>query len=38
MSLSTILSTASSGMLAAQAGIRTVSDNIANANTPGSVR
>jgi len=38
MSLSTILSTASSGMMAAQAGIRTVSDNIANANTPGYVR
>ncbi len=38
MSINTILSTAASGMMAAQAGIRTVSDNVANANTPGYVR
>lgn len=38
MSLSTIMSTASSGLMAAQQGLRTVSDNIANVNTPGYVR
>ncbi len=37
-SISTILSTASSGLAAAQTGITTVSDNVANANTPGYVR
>ncbi|UTP38564.1 flagellar hook-associated protein FlgK [Phenylobacterium sp. LH3H17] len=38
MSLTTILKTASSGMLASQVSLRTVSDNIANVNTPGYVR
>jgi len=38
MSLSTTLLTASSGLQAAQAALRTVSDNIANVNTPGYVR
>lgn len=38
MSISTILSTAQTGLIAAQTGIRTVSDNVANANTPGYVR
>src|SRR5260221_14367183 len=38
MSLNTILSTATSGLLTSQTGLRTVSDNIANANTPGYVR
>lgn len=38
MSLSVALNTATSGLLAAQTGIRTVSDNIANINTPGYVR
>jgi flagellar hook-associated protein 1 FlgK len=38
MSLSVALKTATSGLLAAQAGLRTVSDNIANVNTPGYVR
>ncbi len=38
MSLTTILKTASSGMLASQISLRTVSDNIANVNTPGYVR
>ncbi|MDB5452251.1 MAG: flgK [Caulobacteraceae bacterium] len=38
MSLNTILSTATSGLMAAQQGLRTVSDNIANVNTPGYVR
>lgn len=38
MSLSTTLLTASSGLQAAQASLRTVSDNIANVNTPGYVR
>ncbi|HEX2558744.1 flagellar hook-associated protein FlgK, partial [Phenylobacterium sp.] len=32
------LNTATSGLMAAQTGIRTVSDNIANVNTPGYVR
>ena len=38
MSISTILSNAQTGLLASQIGIRTVSDNVANANTPGYVR
>jgi flagellar hook-associated protein 1 FlgK len=38
MSLSIALNTAASGLLAAQTGLRTVSDNIANVNTPGYVR
>ncbi len=38
MSLTIALKTAASGLMAAQAGLRTVSDNIANVNTPGYVR
>jgi flagellar hook-associated protein 1 FlgK len=38
MSITTVLNTASSGLLASQTGLRTVSDNIANVNTPGYVR
>jgi flagellar hook-associated protein 1 FlgK len=38
MSLSATLLTASSGLQAAQASLRAVSDNIANVNTPGYVR
>ena len=38
MSLSAIMSTANSGMMAAQTGLRVVSDNIANVNTTGYVR
>jgi flagellar hook-associated protein 1 FlgK len=38
MSLSSALQTAASGLQAAQAGLRVVSDNIANVNTPGYVR
>ncbi len=38
MSLTAVLNTASSGLNAAQTGLRTVSDNIANVNTPGYVR
>jgi len=38
MSLSSILKSASSGLMTAQTGLRTVSDNIANVNTPGYVR
>ena len=38
MSLSSTLLTASSGLNAAQASLRAVSDNIANVNTPGYVR
>jgi flagellar hook-associated protein 1 FlgK len=38
MSLTSVLNTATSGMLAAQTALRTVSDNIANVNTPGYVR
>ena len=38
MSLNNILSTATSGLMAAQQGLRTVSDNISNVNTPGYVR
>src|SRR5262249_39614315 len=37
-SIGTILSNATSGLLAAQTGITTVSNNVANANTPGYVR
>lgn len=37
-SLSSILATATSGMLTAQTGLSTVSDNIANVSTPGYVR
>jgi len=38
MSLSVSLKTAASGLQAAQASLRAVSDNIANINTPGYVR
>ena len=38
MSLTAVLSNASSGLIAAQAGLRTASDNIANVNTPGYAR
>ncbi|HEX3700648.1 MAG TPA: flagellar hook-associated protein FlgK [Phenylobacterium sp.] len=38
MSLNVTLSTATSGLMAAQTGLNTVSDNIANVNTPGYVR
>jgi len=38
MSLNSIMNTASSGMMAAQTGLRVVSDNIANVNTKGYVR
>lgn len=38
MSLSSILSIASSGLAASQTGLRTVSDNVANVGTPGYVR
>src|SRR4029079_5659806 len=38
MSLGVTLNTAASGLNAAQAGLRVVSDNIANVNTPGYVR
>lgn len=38
MSLTSALNIASSGMRAAQAGMRTVSDNITNVNTPGYAR
>ncbi len=38
MSLNTILNVATSGMSAAQTGLRVVSDNIANINTAGYVR
>jgi flagellar hook-associated protein 1 FlgK len=38
MSLTIALQTAASGLQAAQAGLRAVSDNIANVNTPGYVR
>jgi len=38
MSLASIMSAATSGLMAAQTGLRTVSDNIANVNTPGFVR
>ena len=38
MSLNAIMNTATSGMMAAQTGLRVTSDNIANVNTPGYVR
>ena len=38
MSLSSILNTANSGLTAAQAQLRVVSDNVSNVNTPGYVR
>ena len=38
MTLGVTLNAASTGLQAAQAGLRTVSDNIANVNTPGYVR
>lgn len=38
MSLNAIMSTATSGMMAAQTGLRVTSDNIANVNTTGYVR
>jgi flagellar hook-associated protein 1 FlgK len=38
MSLGVTLKTATSGMMAAQSGLRAVSDNIANVNTAGYVR
>jgi flagellar hook-associated protein 1 FlgK len=38
MTLSIALQTATSGLMAAQTGLRTVSDNISNVNTPGYVR
>ena len=38
MSLSLIMNTSTSGMMAAQTQLRVVSDNVANVNTPGYVR
>jgi flagellar hook-associated protein 1 FlgK len=38
MGLNSIMSSATSGLIAAQTGLRTVSDNIANVNTAGYVR
>jgi flagellar hook-associated protein 1 FlgK len=38
MSLNAIMNTATSGMMAAQTGLRVTSDNIANVNTKGYVR
>jgi flagellar hook-associated protein 1 FlgK len=38
MSLTATLKTATSGLMASQMGLRAVSDNIANVNTPGYVR
>lgn len=38
MSLNGVLNTAVSGLQVAQTGLRTVSDNVANVNTPGYVR
>ena len=38
MALNQIMSSATSGLMAAQTGLRTVSDNIANVNTAGYVR
>ena len=37
MSLNSIISTASSGMFAAQIGLNTTSDNVSNLNTPGYI-
>lgn len=38
MSLTVTLKTATSGLMAAQTGLRAISDNIANVNTPGYTR
>ena len=38
MSLNSILGAATSGLMVSQTGLKTVSDNIANINTPGYVR
>jgi flagellar hook-associated protein 1 len=38
MSLNSIMNIATSGLYASQRGIRTVTDNVANVNTPGYVR
>ncbi len=38
MALNQIMSSATTGLMAAQTGLRAVSDNIANINTPGYVR
>lgn len=38
MSLSSIMNSATTGLIAAQTGLRVTSDNIANVNTPGYVR
>ena len=38
MSLNSIMSSATTGLMAAQTGLRAVSDNIANVNTTGYVR
>lgn len=38
MSISSIMNTANSGLTAAQAQLRVVSDNVSNVNTPGYVR
>ena len=38
MSINGVLGTAVSGLQTAQTGLRAVSDNIANVNTPGYVR
>ena len=38
MSLTAVLKTANSGLVASQVGLRAVSDNIANVNTTGYVR
>jgi flagellar hook-associated protein 1 FlgK len=38
MSLTTILNTANSGLIAAQTQLRVISDNVSNVNTPGYVR
>ncbi|PZR33930.1 flagellar hook-associated protein FlgK [Caulobacter segnis] len=38
MSLNSVMATATSGMMAAQTGLRVTSDNIANVNTKGYVR
>ncbi|MGZ8371317.1 MAG: flagellar hook-associated protein FlgK, partial [Caulobacteraceae bacterium] len=38
MSLNSILGTATSGLMVSQTGLKVVSDNIANINTPGYVR
>ena len=38
MSITSMLATAASGLRVAQTGLRVVSDNVANVNTPGYVR